>query len=406
MTIANHPVWPFPPNWTSSVSETLEWLTDVLASPSGAEQRRSMRYYPRRSINYTIAVEGSERTLLDNLLMSYSARDWYLPVWYDVTLTTAQSTTINIPCAAPASIKVGTIIFVTGATVYDYQITEVMAVNGTGVTVSPALTRTVPAGTVLHPMTVGRLVEQPALTAMSDAVETAEPQFLIVEPPVDTPAPPIPDAISSEYRDFRVLTLEPDWSDRLDRGHQRRLDTISSEMGYPEQADTANRPFPTQSHKWVLDGDGDHAQFYALLQTLRGKAIPVWVPTWMYDMRLALASASGSSTLTVARCGFALSGGPRPEREDIMIQMTDGQRIYRRITAAATDSQGREILLLDQPLTYQLREDNVLRICFMSLMRLDQDSVEIEHLTDIEGVSEVEVTFRAAPNLRVPEAAF
>jgi hypothetical protein len=89
-----------------------------------------------------------------------------------------------------------------------------------------------------------------------------------------------------------------------------------------------------------------------------------------------------------------------------MIETLSGERYYRRIIESAVDSSGRETLLLDAPLPVQVGLDDVLRICFMSLMRLDQDSIEIDHLTDTEGVSEVQVVFRAAPDLRVPQSAF
>jgi len=143
-----------------------------------------MRYLPRRVIDYTVAAEGEERTLLDNLLMSYGARDWYLPIWYDVTVSTAPSTTTFIPCSASSGLRAGSIIFIKGVTVYDYQVAEVASVNSGGVTLVAPIAA-VPAGTILHPMTVGRLVEQPAQSAHTDGVVTAEPQFLVVERPFD-----------------------------------------------------------------------------------------------------------------------------------------------------------------------------------------------------------------------------
>lgn len=209
-----------------------------------------------------------------------------------------------------------------------------------------------------------------------------------------------------EYCGFHVLTLESDWDDAVDRGQQRLFETFEVEVGTSLRVDTANRPFPTQTHKWVLDGVDDHATFYALMQALRGRAVPVWVPTWMYDMNLNATATAGATTIVVDRCGFTQAGGPRPEREDIMIETVGGDRLYRRILSSATDLSGREVLLLDSALPISLARESVLRICFMSLMRLDQDSIDIEHLTDLEGVSEVQVTFRAAPNLRIATSAF
>lgn len=211
--------------------------------------------------------------------------------------------------------------------------------------------------------------------------------------------------LTDVYRDFHVLTRESDWTDRGTRGQQRLLDTFDTGTGTPEQFDTAKRPFPTQQHHWVLDGYPEHARFYNLLDTLRGRAVPVWVPSWMDDMRLVATVSASATSMQIARCGFTLAGGPRPEREDIMIETVDGRRFYRRIKASAAGPRT-EVIQLDNALGVTLAPEDVLRICFISLMRLDHDSIEVNHITDSEGVSEVSVTFRAAPNTRVPDAAF
>lgn len=415
MTLANLPVWSFEPNWESSVTETLAWLTDVMISPTGAEQRRTMRYAPQRTFAFSTALCGEERGLFDNMLLTYGAGNWYLPIWHDATVSASGSTSTMIPCQPPQSLVVGTHIFVGGTTTYDFQITEITAVTSSGITVSPALTRVVPSGTIIHPMTIGRLVEQPQATAMTDDVSVAEIQFLVVIPTnidpsthyylsdfnltamLDSDAGVID--INDQYEGFRVLSFEPDWTDGIERGQQRIYDTFDPPVGVPLRNDTAHRPFPTQRYKWVLEGRSNHGIFYGLLQSLRGRAVPVWVPTWMNDFKLILAPSG--FTITVARCGFTLSGGPNYEREHIMVEKTDGTRFYARVVNSAVDSSGNEVLLLNVALPSNISPENVLRISFMSLMRLDHDSIEIEHMTDMDGMSEAQVTFRAAPNIRV-----
>ena len=141
------------------------------------------------------------------------------------------------------------------------------------------------------------------------------------------------------------------------------------------------------------------------MQIMRGRAVPVWVPSWTDDMRMSSAITSTSTNMQVERCGFTLSGGPRPEREDIMIETMDGQRFFRRIMASAAGVIT-ETLQLDSPLGVALAPQDVLRISFISLMRLNHDTIEIEHVTDLDGVSRVSLTFRSAPNTRVAASAF
>lgn len=410
MAIENHPVWPFEPNWTSPVGETLAWVTDILQSPRGTEQRRSLRYFPRRTLDFSISMEGAERSFFDNLMMSHAHDDWYLPIWFDLTLTTAMSTVTSLPCNPSHNIVAGTVIFIGGSSAFDFQIAEVSAVTPSVINLTDPLARAVPAGARIFPMTIGRLVEMPAITALTDGLETAEPQFLITEKPNDSDQDNQSELISraglvDEYRQFYVLTRASDWSDSHERGQQRLLDEMENPTGLPVRVDTAKRPFPSQQHHWALDGVGDHRSFYALMQVLRGRAIPVWLPTWMDDMRMDEPSLATESVIRVKRFGYTEAGGPRPEREDIMIELVSGERIYRRITNSAITGSG-ETILLDAPLGVDLLPIDVLRICFMSLMRLDHDSIEIEHLTDTEGAAEVKLTFRAAPNSRVAEPAF
>lgn len=406
MALKDLPIWPFEPDWNEGLGETLEWKTDILQSPTGSEQRRALRLLPLRTFDFTVALDGAERSMLDNLIMAHSGDDWYLPLWHDVRMVDGTATASHLPIKT-RNIPLGTAMLVLGETPFDYEVTEfVQFAEGGGMNVSPPLSRVPRAGTRLFPMIQARLVEEPSQTAITDTLITAEPQFIVTDYSSDIPAPTAAEAgLTSSYRGFHVLTRESDWSERGERGQQRLLDTFDAGVGAPEQHDTAGRPFPTQQHRWVLDGYEDHTTFQALLHWLRGRCVPVWVPTWMGDMRLISAVSADATSIQVERCGFTLAGGPRPEREDIMIELMTGARIYRRITGSGAGVIS-ETIQLDSAVGTALSPQNVLRICFVSLMRLDHDTVEINHITDLEGVSEAALTFRAAPNSRVVEAGF
>ncbi len=64
--------WPFAPDWSDGVQESLEWLTELLTSTSGVEQRRSLRLSPRRSFEAEFYAEGRERVLLDLSLAGWA----------------------------------------------------------------------------------------------------------------------------------------------------------------------------------------------------------------------------------------------------------------------------------------------------------------------------------------------
>lgn len=73
---------------------------------------------------------------------------------------------------------------------------------------------------------------------------------------------------------------------------------------------------------------------------------------------------------------------------------------------ASSEGAGSETIVVDVPFEAGYAVENVLRISFMSLMRLNHDGIEIEHSTDNAGASTASLTFRSAPNTRRPISAF
>lgn len=402
--VKNYPVWPFEPNWSSTLTEVLEWLTDVMTSPTGSEQRRSLRYFPRRTFEFTLAAGRDERTLLDNLLVTYGAQRWYLPLWHDVNFLDVRLSVngkiVICSTADTSEIEPGSIAVLIGDSPYDTELVEIEGVTSNGMTLVEGVQRAWPANTRIFPVRVARLTDQPQLAKRSDQVVTSEVRFQVVEATKDAG----PEIVTDIYSNFFVLPEPPDDRQPLDHGIERMLAELDNQTSIPIWRDTAARPFTYEQYAWVLQGRAELRSFEDMLRSLRGRSQPIWVPTFMEDFVLISPIADGATTLTTARAGFTLAGGPRWDRQDIMIETTSG-RIYRRITNSAVDSQGRETLLLDNAIQGSYSLDQIVRVCFMTLMRLNQDSVTIEHQTDSDGTATALATFRSAPDTRVPDAA-
>ena len=91
MAVEDLPLWTLLPNWAAGMTERLVWLSPVLASPSGAEQRFAVRQTPRRSFDLAMQAVGEERQWLDNALTTGAALRWYAPIFPDRRHTTAEA---------------------------------------------------------------------------------------------------------------------------------------------------------------------------------------------------------------------------------------------------------------------------------------------------------------------------
>ncbi|HBY9743361.1 TPA: hypothetical protein MJA57_27505, partial [Klebsiella pneumoniae] len=95
--------WLMEPDWAEGVSETLSWKTDVLISPSGAEQRIARRLSPRRLYEFTVLAGNADARALETQLFHAGGVTWDMPVFPDVavlaTPVTAGSQVIAVPTA-------------------------------------------------------------------------------------------------------------------------------------------------------------------------------------------------------------------------------------------------------------------------------------------------------------------
>lgn len=381
--------WTFVPNWQEPVVEQLRWLTDVLASPRGGEQRRSLRIAPRRSLQAQVLADGAERALLDLALAGWGRRVWAVPVWPDVQWLAAPlaAGSMRIDCTVEGfDFRAGGLAMLRGDGAFDSEAVEIDALDAGGLTLKRATQASWPAGARLYPVRAARLAEMPQTQRLTDRLVQAQVQFEMAEASDWPPALP-----ALTYRGRPVFALRPDESRDLTHGYERLVQQLDPGPSLPAVTDAAAGGFVLQQHRWMLAGRTERSAWRALMYGLCGRAQSVWVPTHAQD--LVLAAASAGSVLSVERAGYARFGVGTWGRRDIRIELVDGSALHRRITSAS-ESGETETLVLDADLPASIEPAQVARISYMALCRLASDDVEIEHLTDGEGVARAAVNWR------------
>lgn len=395
MTVENIPLWTLRPNWREAVLETLSWPTTILASPSGAEQRFSLRVTPERRFEVTFEPLGPERAWLDNALTTASALRWYVPVFPDVGRTTAAigAPSATIPVAtANREFAIGGFVMV-WRDLFTASVHEITDIAADSLTVEPNVGVT-PSGTLVYPCAVMRIGERPEIARLTDRLGRCRLAF-----EVDGASPSPAATLAATYEGSPVLATPPNESTDLTTSYNRLVAELANGRSRRVVVDTANRNFSIQRHAWLRIGATEHADLRAYLYALQGRRVATWLPTFAADFDLVGSAGSGATQITVARCGFTRFGGPRFGREHIRIERTDGPAIMRRITASS-EVNNTETLTLSSALGAAISPATVRRISFMALCRLDQDSVEFTHHTDKAGASSLAVAFRGAGNFR------
>lgn len=365
--------WPWRPDWTRGILETLEWQTYIEASENENEQVDSMRLSPRRSMTFAIGAEGRARQALETAVDGWAGRVWSLPFWPDgVDLATpllAGAESVTVPTAG-RDFQPGGLAMFLGETYRDYEVVEVQDVLPTSLTLRRPTVRTWPAGTVLYPSRTARMPEGLEVQRFTGQASIGSVAFDLVG---DQDWPTL-DGLP-QYRGFPVLEDFPEWSRGPTSANTRKLASRDNRFGSPEFIDRADVALLRQVFGYVPIGRAQLARMRSLLYTLAGRWGAIWVPTWADDFTLLTQANSGTTALDVAWKGYTLYTPLHRNRRDLRIQQGSTVQ-YRRIGSTVELDTETERLGVEDPLTTTVVPGQA-KLSYLSLWRLDTDRVEL-----------------------------
>lgn len=382
-------LWQVEPDWTNGITETLEWKTDILQSYSGAEQRIARRLSPRRTFEFSILINGNERARFENKLAYVGGNSWYFPIFTDVTHleTDVDLNTTVLPCSTTGrDFVIGNKVLIKSEinNINRAALLDVADVNENSITLINPLKSRFNAGACIYPVRLAVLTDVPELTRYNDDLLSAQIRFRIGEH----------NAFSNDishlpiYRNFPVLTMHPDWAESLKGRYERFLIELDNGSSIPTRLDTAKLPFWVQEFRWFVTDRTEQMLLRKLFYYLTGSQKCIWVSTQISDFNII---AVNGQILDIENVGF-YEIGLMPGRKDVVITLCNGDVLYRRIEIVAAVSDEIERLLLNDSIN--VNTEDILSVSFLTLCRLDSDSVSWEHVTDADGLANITCSFR------------
>lgn len=364
--------WLWRPDWTRGILETLEWQTYIEASENENEQVDSMRLSPRRSMTFSVGVQGAERQAMETAIDGWAGRVWSLPVWPDgvdvATNLAAGATDVAVPTAG-RDFQPGGLAMFKGEGFRDYEVVEVESLAANLVTLRRPTVRAWPAGTVLYPARTARMPEGMEYQRFTGRTSLGSVAFDFVgdqDWPALTGMP--------TYRGLPVLEDVPEWTRGPTTATTRKLAARDNGFGAPEYIDRADVALLRQVFGYAPVGRAQLARMRSLLYLLAGRWGAFWAPTWAEDFTLATPSTAGTTALDVDWKGYSLYTPLHRNRRDLRIQQ--GATVqYARIANTSELDSATERLGIDAPLTASLVPGQV-KLSYLSLWRLDTDRLE------------------------------
>lgn len=383
-------VWPFGPNWSEPMTESLEWKTDVIRSFSGKEDREALRSKPRRQLAYRTTLEGNLVNQFQNILYGWQDRQYALPVWFDKWVMQAPvdagDTEVPVETDGRSFFEGGLAILMTDT--FTFEVFVIDTIESDRLISENPLENDWPLRARLYPLNLAILPSSVPTQRVTSRVVTANLEFRT--DPVETD-PYLPATPATDTHDgYEVIYRKPNWANPIQHEFESEYDELDFEIGAIQQVQRPSFPRQMRTFQWVLKNRQDLKSFRALLGRLKGRLTPAYLPTWHPDFLLMDVTPIGSSGLIVQRGQYDAMVGVPDTQQTLLIRLTDGTQFLRTVTGTSKPDDITERINLDDSFPVELNQSNVLMISLVHLCCLRQDGVTINYQSD--SVSTVEIT--------------
>lgn len=388
-TINQLKVWPFKPNRSTPITETLDWLTDVITAYRGDEQRISLRSKPRRGFEYSCRVSNLESQRLANILWGWQSQPFALPLW-DYVSDLSSAATI---ASSNLQLSTGGLGFTDGgiavlfADSSNYELVQIDTVSPTEISLLSVTTKSWALGTKIYPVQVAFLAPSVSSRKPTSSVTEIVASFSCDPVQTDSNLPIV--APSVTYGGFEVVLKKLNWAQPIEVSNDFDFTEVDHQTGQIARFDRFDTPKITKRFQWVLKDRTAHMDFRALIARLSGRFKAVWMPSWLGDFTLYSTELSTATSIKVRTNEFQQMVGLDPSLKTIMI-VVNGVPIFKTLSSVTLGASF-TTLGLTSSIGVALNQTNVSIISLIHLCRLAADRVTINHITS--EVSTVDLNF-------------
>lgn len=385
-------VWPLRPNWREPLRISHTYLTEVISSRSGKEQRRAMRQTPRRTVEFTVTTE---RDRFRTLTRAFATSRGPLLAWPDPTRAVRVSgalvgggSVIPVASAPEWAVTGFDAVLVQGDR---SELVTVLSASPTAITIEGTF-EPWPVGTKLCPAVVGRLPPNDSATQYAPGIIEA-PIIVLGDPGWETARyagePPV------TWNGREVFVMRTNWADPRDLSLTRDYQTVDYGFGraaafFPVAFAVTNRVVDLQ-----LRSKSEAEDALKFFERCKGQLKEFYAPTDQPDMLLAEAAGNGSSSFVVQGSDVLSAYADDPVHKAVCIKMRNGQRVFRAVHELAADGPNTAVEL-ETALPFGIDPNTVEVISWMPVMRFATDTAVFEWLTD--EVSRVRFNFKTLPD--------
>lgn len=368
-------------SWKPSgpVQETLEFLTDILRSANGNEQRIRIRHYPRQKISYHFLIdEGEELRRLESFLYKWHPQVFGIPVWFELKeLTSAISSgdsTLPLDTSYSDFREGGLLIVWTDYQTFDAL--EIDTVSANSITTTSPVTRSYPAGTYVMPLRTALTKQE--ISGDKYPVNLYE---LSIEAEINDNEIDIASTAAFSSHNGKVMFDDFNWIARDTNTDTltNRIHRVDNNVGDPIQfSDWENSHF-ISSKGFFCKNAKEIWEMRQVLHALAGRQKSFYLPTFYHDMVVANTLTKDTFVMDIDHISYTKFINANEPNKSLYMVLTDGTIITREVQSSAEVDYYTERLTVDIAWPYDILPSEISLISYLRLGRFKDDSFNINH---------------------------
>lgn len=369
-------VWPI--KHENEFRETVEFLTDVMESLSGKEQRVALRSEPRESyqLNYRLTEDSRQRAQIH--LQGWQSNLWALPMFHNGCRSTAavafEDTSVTVDATTNRDFRVG------GQAVFwqDEQVVEVVTISAVTATTieftSTPIQRAFGANVEIYPARLAYIRNVVSGNRYAINLEQFGINWSIWDN--DTGALAASTAAFSSYDSKVLFDKSLMGSGTMKVTHDAKVRFVDNKTGQIKAYSRQSGKHKRGSEKgFWLGSRQDIIECKQVLKSLQGRQKAFYLPTHIADMTLRADFEIADTSIEVT--GLEMERFLQPNiqhpRKVLRVVCTDGTIITRDVVSIAKNGDTLDTVTLSSALGVDKTIAEVERIEFLEQVRFDAD---------------------------------
>ena len=368
------------PNWGNGVKETLEFLTTIVTSDRGKEQRSAERTHARRSVSFEAVLHADALRDLKADLHERSDFLSYIPEPVHRLSTVAVyaplgSTTVQFVDVV-SSDHIGKRVCIMGGKRNFFA--TVSGIVGSTVTFSAPIEREAVAGDDLRLCVEGRMPTSVSVKYVADDIAYFNADFN------QNPGTPNINYGTSAFPTFRgreVFNEKPNWDNPPSVEIVSEYNVTDFKRGVIRTYSPIDFISRVTQFTFLGRNTAKMNRLIDFFQRQLGRCGEFWCPSWTSDLRMVQPITNGNNYIVVAGRKVADYYASSTVEKAVAIRRSNNDWLYRYITGITTDGTNSTITF-DAPFTFDVDLEAVVGLYWLNVCRFATDTMTVQWITN------------------------